>query len=229
MNTYYTKCPRSDELYHFGVMGMKWGVRRYQNADGSLTAEGKKHYAYNGSYDKGFVLKKGTKVGRVSMTEDETEEGRTFAAFKQDDIDHYIENGKMINEMLGTSSYSYTYVTKENLKFPSRKEKVDAYISLIDSDPKFATLFNKNITKKSRAKQEASFDKFEMNKLSVRNNKRAEKYYAELKRRGYNAMLDDADMKQKISEMPIIVLDRGKSLSLKSIEEIDGPNKQKHN
>ena len=32
---------KRDELYHHGIVGMKWGVRRYQNKDGSLTKEGK--------------------------------------------------------------------------------------------------------------------------------------------------------------------------------------------
>ena len=31
----------SEELYHHGIKGMKWGVRRYQNKDGSLTLAGK--------------------------------------------------------------------------------------------------------------------------------------------------------------------------------------------
>ena len=34
----------SDKLAHSGIKGMKWGVRRYQNPDGSLTEEGKARY-----------------------------------------------------------------------------------------------------------------------------------------------------------------------------------------
>ena len=40
----YNYTPDPNELYHYGILGMKWGVRRYQNKDGSLTNAGRRHY-----------------------------------------------------------------------------------------------------------------------------------------------------------------------------------------
>lgn len=37
----------SNELSHHGIKGMRWGVRRYQNSDGSLTPQGRLRYHYS--------------------------------------------------------------------------------------------------------------------------------------------------------------------------------------
>lgn len=46
-------------LQHWGIKGQKWGVRRYQNKDGSLTSAGKKRYSDSGSSSRSTSERKG--------------------------------------------------------------------------------------------------------------------------------------------------------------------------
>lgn len=46
---------RNNYLQHFGILGMHWGIRRYQNADGTLTEAGKRRYSPSGYVEMPYV------------------------------------------------------------------------------------------------------------------------------------------------------------------------------
>ena len=82
------------ELYHFGVKGMKWGVRRYQNKDGSLTAKGQKRYERDQRENAG--KKKGNKVGQADpnrWVREDLERGKRLT----DSTRHLAEDFDRIN------------------------------------------------------------------------------------------------------------------------------------
>lgn len=58
MNAYYSFDSWDNELYHHGIPGMRWGIRRYQNKDGSLTELGKKKYGVYYNHNEPVSSKK---------------------------------------------------------------------------------------------------------------------------------------------------------------------------
>ena len=56
----------SDYLEHYGIKGMKWGIRRFQNKDGSLTKAGLKRYSDAASKVGEAVAKGGKKLGETA-------------------------------------------------------------------------------------------------------------------------------------------------------------------
>lgn len=74
MTSYYAVTRSSNYLQHYGTLGMKWGVRRYQNKDGSLTEEGRKRYRKDtaktyGSVAAGVLGKAAVSAARKAVTD----------------------------------------------------------------------------------------------------------------------------------------------------------------
>ena len=116
-----------NELYHHGILGMKWGVRRYQNKDGSLTPEGRKRLGldkYDREHNSDTVVKKGTKVSRVVST-------NRYDEYAYPEFGGSIEAGKKyVDDILAKeNSYERKYVSIDGVKNSGRSNGKEYYTS----------------------------------------------------------------------------------------------------
>ena len=118
MNNYVvTRDSDTEELYHHGVKGMKWGVRRYRNKDGSMTDVGKKRYARDArekefnKYDvsSGKYYKQSKKNGRSDL---------------EFDANRYVKEDTERSKRLVDSSRNLSNDLKRTVDTSNRNRKV---------------------------------------------------------------------------------------------------------
>ena len=130
-------------LAHYGVKGMRWGVRRYQNADGSLTPAGKKN-----EYKKS--LKTDKKIRRD--LELKAYDSARFA-------NAYFKKSK---------SYSKKYekaISKDSTKSNPKTQRIENTKSLLDSDAKKWNAYNSENVQRLKKQVDFMISKYSGTKI----------------------------------------------------------------
>ena len=143
-----------DDLYHSGVKGMRWGVRRYQNPDGSLTPAGKKRYTNSdGSLNKKGVKKFGDSVKSEKSSEStsgSSSGSKEASKSKVSDMSDSELQSK-VNRLRNEDAYRDL---SKKLGYDGPKTELDAKIEMMEKQKKYLELERdiKNLTPKKVSK-----------------------------------------------------------------------------
>lgn len=111
------------ELFHYGIKGQKWGVRRFQNPDGSLTAAGQQRYGVQGERAAEKALRKGASSETASaygkaVSKRNAQFGKANSS--RNYVDEYKQLGKDRKEVKRL---------KEQVKTEAKRNKLETKVS----------------------------------------------------------------------------------------------------
>lgn len=245
--SYYGIAPLGQELSHHGIKGQKWGIRRFQNEDGSLTPAGRERYGY----DDDITLKTGTEVTRYANEEALDDRRKYVSLTNTDDMreyDYYAREGLLPLDIY-KNAYMYNYELTKDAKIASTRQVtdyiVDKYgnksIKELSENGKYLVYYEKDIKKfYDEVKNTKLKDIYDYNKMhnsketdgvqsyvlgeaivrSMRNESVRSDVFKEFSKRGYDGIIDVEDYWGDVADMPIVMLNPKRSMKLASREDL---------
>jgi len=207
--------PPLNELTHYGVLGMKWGIRKER---------------YTDSRASGIRLEKGKTIHRIASKGDEKIGGMKYAAFKPEDVEEYEF------ALGGEGKFNFSYKLKEVLVSPNEKRQFNAFFETVKdvgikqvaatlkTKSKLSTLkgIEKELIKAQAGNiksQIKTYDKF-MDLLYAKELEPVKRaYFTKLSKEGYNMIIDSSD-RTAMTDSPVIIFNGSKSLEFTSKKKL---------
>lgn len=218
-----------EELKHYGVQGMKWGVRKDRQTLGRKSLPGD------------TVLKKGTTFQRIATGSNMKYTQGVFLSYKAKDKDFYrgvlgrIRITNLIQNQPGEVKLKQlTMTANKDIRIPSKQKRIEELNKLLETDRKdVIDLINKGETSSRRSKgynpnkeQYADLTMYQRFNnalaLGVKDNPVIAKYYKSLKGQGYDAIPDENDIRLSTAKVraPVIFFDTMDSIGSIKVKDL---------